>query len=148
MYLQTHEVCGIQQMENTMIAKESDNRLRVAVVEDNAPTCDMLSETLERFGHIPLIFNDGWTFLEALTGNYRTTEPDPFDIVLLDILLPGSISGIEVLNYLTLTRPKLPLVIVSALSSSDLTNIHEQFPKVKIVQKPFHLDNLRTAIEV
>lgn len=130
-----------------MTAKESKNRIRIGVVEDDPLTSGMLSETLERFGYMPFIYNDGWAFLEALTGNYHTTEPDPFDIVLLDILLPGSISGIEVLNYLYLTRPELPLVILSALSSEDLTNIKEQFPTIKILQKPFHLNDLRVYIE-
>ncbi len=130
-----------------MIAKESTSRMRVGVVEDDILTCGMLSETLERFGYTPFIYHDGWSFLEALTGNYHTTKPDPFDIVLLDILLPGSISGIEVLNYLYLTKPELPLIILSALSSDDLANIQEQFPHVKILQKPFHLNDLRVSIE-
>ena len=130
-----------------MIAKESKSCMRVGVVEDDILTCGMLSETIERFGHIPFIYHDGWSFLEALTGNYQTTESDPFDIVLLDILLPGSISGIEVLNYLHLTRPELPLVILSAINSQDLANIKEQFPDTKVLQKPFHLSDLRLAIE-
>ena len=130
-----------------MTAKESTSRMRVGVVEDDALTCGMLSETLERFGCIPFIYHDGWSFLETLTASYHTTKPDPFDIVLLVILLPGSISGIEVLNYLYLTRPELPLIVLSALGSNDLANIQKQFPSVKILQKPFHLNDLRVSIE-
>ncbi len=130
-----------------MTAKDSNCYMRVGVVEDDALTCSMLSETIERFGHIPFIYHDGWSFLEALTGNHQPTTSDPFDIVLLDILLPGSISGIEVLNYLHLTRPELPLVILSAIDRHDLANIHEQFPDTRVLQKPFHLSDLRIAIE-
>jgi DNA-binding response OmpR family regulator len=130
-----------------MRAREGKNRIRIGVVEDDSLVSGMLLESLERFGYMPFIFNDGWSFLEALNGNYQTIETKPFDIVLLDILLPGTISGIEVLQYLSLTRPELPLIILSALNKDDLKNIQEQYPKSKILQKPFRLSDLQASIE-
>ncbi len=130
-----------------MTAKERKSHLRIGVVEDDVLTCGMLSETLERFGHIPFIYNEGWPFLEDLVGKHETNELEPFDLILLDILLPGTVSGIEVLNYLSITKPKLPVVVLSALGSDDLANIKEQYPDVKILQKPFHLSALRALIE-
>jgi len=72
---------------------------------------------------------------------------DPFDIVLLDVVLPGSISGTEIINYLCGTWPELPLIIMSALNSMDIANIQRQFPEAVVLQKPFRIQALRVAIE-
>jgi len=142
-----HDAKTTRRGTESVTAKGSVNGMRVGVVEDDALICGMLSETLERFGHVPTIYREGWAFLEELTGNYTTTKPDPFDIVLLDVLLPGSISGVEIINYLCITRPELPLIVMSAINSTDLANIQDQFPEVKILQKPFRLQALRDSIE-
>jgi len=124
--------------------------MRIAVVEDNAAICTMLSNMLQLAGHVPAIYYEGWPFLDELTRNYHiddSKQPNLFDGVLLDVVLPGSISGTEIINYLYVTRPDLPLIVMSALNSSDLANIQRQFPEVTMLQKPFHLQELRVAIE-
>jgi len=121
--------------------------MRVAIVEDNASICTMLSTMLQLAGHVPAIYYDGWAFLDELTHNYYTKQPDPFNVVLLDVVLPGRISGTEIINYLCITRPDLSLIVMSALNETDLANIQQQFPGVTVVQKPFRVQALRVLIE-
>ena len=118
--------------------------MRVGVVEDDTLISDLLKETLQRLGHTPTFYPDGWSFLESL-NNDQTLEP--FDRMIVDVLLPGSISGHEVINYLRINRTQLPLVVISAIDSEDLRSIQRQFPGVKILHKPFHLHDLRIALE-
>jgi len=121
--------------------------MRVAIVEDNASICIMLSTMLQLAGHVSATYYDGWAFLDELTRNHYTKQPDPFDGVLLDVVLPGSISGTEIINYLCITRPSLPLIVMSALNNKDIENIRRQFPEVTVVQKPFHVQEVRKLIE-
>lgn len=118
--------------------------MRIGVIEDDPAISSLLSEILERLGHTAIMYSDGWTFLEAL-NNDQTLEP--FDRVIADVLLPGSISGHEVINYLRVSHPQLPIVVISAIDSEDLISIKRQFPGVTILHKPFHLHDLHVAIE-
>jgi DNA-binding response OmpR family regulator len=118
--------------------------MRIGVVEDDAYITDVLKETLQRLGYTPIFYPDGWSFLESL-NNDSTLEP--FDRMLVDVLLPGNISGHEVINYLRINRPHLPIVVISAIGSEDLKRVQKQFPGVKILHKPFHLHDLSVALE-
>lgn len=86
---------------------------RVLVVDDNASTLDLLSRRLRRDGHEVTSCDNGEGALELLAGS-------PYDLVLLDLLMPG-ISGIEVLRRIKAssdTAP-IPVIIVSALDEID-----------------------------
>jgi class 3 adenylate cyclase len=86
---------------------------RVLVVDDNASTLDLLSRRLRRDGHEVTSCDNGEGALELLEG----TE---FDLVLLDLLMPG-VSGIEVLRRIkgAPETAALPVIIVSALDEIE-----------------------------
>ncbi len=86
---------------------------RVLVVDDNVSTLDLLSRRLRRDGHEVTSCDNGEGALELLAGS-------PYDLVLLDLLMPG-VSGIEVLRRIKAsseTAP-IPVIIVSALDEID-----------------------------
>ncbi len=122
--------------------------IRVGVVEDDPLICGMLSETLEIFGYFPFIYRDAWDFIDALTAPSSVSAPGQFDVVLLDILLPGTLEGLEIINYLQTSRPELPLIVMSAINISNLNHIGTRFPRIKILHKPFRLQDLRAYIEM
>ncbi len=119
--------------------------MRIGVVEDDVFITDILKENLQRLGHTPVFYPDGWSFLESLNNDHTL---EPFDRMLVDVLLPGNISGHEVINYLRINRPQLPIVVISAIDSEDLQRVQKQFPGVKILHKPFHLHDLNIALEI
>ena len=86
---------------------------RVLVVDDNASTLDLLSRRLRRDGHEVTSCDNGEGALELLAGS-------PYDLVLLDLLMPG-ISGIEVLRRMKASSDtaSIPVIIVSALDEID-----------------------------
>jgi class 3 adenylate cyclase len=98
-------------------AKEADlaavQPSRILVVEDNASNRDLLSRRLQRQGHTVLQAEDG-TIALALV------EKEAFDLVLLDLMMPG-ISGYDVLALLK-SDPRfreIPVIMISALSELD-----------------------------
>jgi adenylate cyclase len=98
-------------------AKEADlaavQPSRILVVDDNASNRDLLSRRLQRQGHTVLRAEDG-TIALALV------EKEAFDLVLLDLMMPG-ISGYDVLALLK-SDPRfreIPVIMISALSELD-----------------------------
>lgn len=84
----------------------SDNEaVRVLVVDDLEANRAMLSRRLERRGFSTVMAEDGPTALKLLEG-------DNFDVVLLDIMMPG-MSGIEVLRELR-KHSTTPVIMLTA----------------------------------
>jgi len=86
---------------------------RLLVVDDNEMNRDMLSRRLERKGYTVLTAEDGHQALAML-------EAQPFDLVLLDIMMPG-IDGVEVLKRIRATKgpSELPVIMVTAKDGSE-----------------------------
>jgi len=78
------------------------------VVDDNEMNRDMLSRRLSRQGHTVVTAENGQKTLELI-------EQQPFDVILLDIMMPG-ISGIEVLKLIrqSYSASELPVIMVTA----------------------------------
>lgn len=86
---------------------------RLLVVDDNEMNRDMLSRRLKGKGYIVQVAEDGHQALDML-------GKDPFDLILLDIMMPG-ISGIDVLRVVrqTKSRADLPVIMATAKDQSD-----------------------------
>ncbi len=83
------------------------------VVDDNEMNRDMLGRRLQRQGYRVTMAVDGRQALEIMNR-------EPFDLVLLDIMLPV-MNGYEVLEELRAhqTLSQIPVIITTALDESD-----------------------------
>lgn len=86
---------------------------RILVVDDTPANRDMLSRRLARHGYDVGVAEDGETALRLLAGQ-------AFDLVLLDVMMPG-INGLDVLKTLRLTRAPtdLPVIMATAKTASE-----------------------------
>jgi len=66
--------------------------MHILVVEDDAGLARRIASTLTEAGHDPIIVHDGEKALDK-------TKAAPFDLIVLDIILPG-MDGFEVLRHL------------------------------------------------
>jgi sigma-B regulation protein RsbU (phosphoserine phosphatase) len=82
------------------------------VVDDDEANRDMLSRRLKQKGYSVAVAEDGTRAIELVRER-------PFDLVLLDVLMPG-LSGLEVLSELRQAYPatELPVIMATALTES------------------------------
>jgi DNA-binding response OmpR family regulator len=83
----------------------------VLVVDDEASNREILQRRLERAGYLVKAAQNGRQALKML-------ETQPFDLVLLDIMMPG-MSGLEVLDSIRSTRSLCDLPVIMATAQSD-----------------------------
>lgn len=126
-------------------AKDADLAgCRLLVVDDEEINRDLLQRRLERRGFHVAGAKDG---LDAL----RQVENESFDLVLLDIMLPG-IDGLEVLRRIRSkeAHQELPVVMVSAKDDSqgivEALNIGANDYITKPVDFPVVLARIRTHL--
>ena len=94
--------------------EETPKALRVALVEDDPRIQQLINAEITDEGHDCISFGSAEDFLEAIGTN-------TFDLVLLDLMLPG-MDGLTCLQQLQLnaeTKPALRVVIVTALNDDD-----------------------------
>lgn len=85
--------------------------VRILVVEDESSLRDGIGDLLMGDGHVVTAVGDGVAGLEA---GLR----DPFDLVVLDLMLPG-LDGMEVCRRLRAARPGMPILMLTARGSED-----------------------------
>jgi class 3 adenylate cyclase len=105
---------------------------RVLVVDDNEANRDLLARRVRRQGHTVTIAEDGERALELM-------RQEPFDLVLLDIMMP-KMNGYQVLEYLN-ADPNLrhiPVIVISALD--DINSVVEciELGAEDYLPKPFN----------
>jgi two-component system, OmpR family, response regulator len=85
---------------------------RVLVVEDDAKTANEIKADLA---------DHGFEVEHAATGREGLLKAaaDPYDVIVLDRMLPGGIDGLGVLSTLRAAGVDAPVLILSALSAVD-----------------------------
>ena len=104
---------------------------------------------LQLSGHTVSTHTVGLSLLDELLAEQSAETPLPYDLVIVDILLPGTLSGLAVINSIRQNIPPetLPIIVVSAASQHQLEQIRERFPDVQVLQKPFPMKTLLELIE-
>jgi two-component system NtrC family sensor kinase len=66
-----------------------------------------------------------------------------YNLVFSDILMPGTVGGLELARIVREHHPELPVLLTSGYSQSAQEAVREGF---SIVQKPYDLHELSTAV--
>jgi DNA-binding response OmpR family regulator len=108
---------------------------RILVVEDEAHLAEGLAFNLEAEGH------EVETVAEGPAAVERMASDPPFDLVVLDLMLPG-MSGFEVARRVRATGNYVPILILTAKDDpSDVVRGIEEGAD-DYLTKPFKLDEL------
>ena len=116
--------------------------MRILIAEDNAVNRKVTAKILSRAGHIPVLVDNGDAALDAL-------EQDQFDLVLLDVNMPGT-SGIEVVKlhrFAHMDEPRLPMLALTADATTETRARCEEAGMDGYITKPVEAAKLLQVIE-
>ena len=114
-------------------------RLHVWIVDDDASIRWVLERALQGGGLAPRSFESAEAALDALRGEVP-------DVLLTDIRMPGQ-SGLELLRKIRATRPRLPVIVMTA--QSDLGNAVSAYEggAFEYLPKPFDIDQVVDLVQ-
>lgn len=111
----------------------------VLVLEDETDVRQTLCEQLHELGYLTLEAESGQQALAMLDAS-----PD-IGIFISDLMLPGTISGAEVIQQVRARFPAMPILLISG---QDLRPAqHSQLPDVEQLRKPFTRVQLAQALQ-
>ncbi|HDR2754144.1 ATP-binding protein [Enterobacter cloacae] len=116
----------------------ADSDRLVLVLEDESDVRQTLCEQLHQLGYLTLEAESGEQALKMLNAS-----PD-IGLFISDLMLPGGLSGAEVINQVRTQFPQLPVLL---MSGQDLRPAHNpQLPDVALLRKPFTRVQLAQAL--
>ena len=102
---------------------------RILVVEDDPDTRMMFGKLVDIAGHDIAFANNGWEALLLL-------ENDSFELILLDLMMPGMDGGTFLKILRNGSRHKdIPVIVITAMDAADTAKKIENSAVVAVLQK-------------
>jgi CheY-like chemotaxis protein len=111
---------------------------RILVVEDNQEIGEFGAQLLQELGYATAWASDAAAALERLAS-----DPDDFDLVFTDIVMPGGMNGIELARAIRNRYRRLPVVLTSGYSDALVQGEGSEFP---LLRKPYSAESLSHLI--
>jgi len=116
---------------------------RVLVVDDLEPVRTVISRSLAMLGYTADTARDGAQAVSLFTEN-----PALYALALVDVRLPGNMSGVDVVRELRRIRPEIPAILTSGYSLGEsMIDSFARVDSVEFLQKPFKLAALASAVQ-
>ncbi len=116
--------------------------MKVLIVDDNEDITDMLSKFLKSKGFDVVVINDPWE-------GVRHIQKEQFDVILLDIAMPG-FSGLQIIATLAtddvLKDQNIFLFSANLACENQIKDLLRRDGINGCLKKPMKLDELLTAI--
>ena len=112
--------------------------MRVLVVDDDYYCAEQVSSLARREGIEVRVLNN-------LTEAVRTLMAEEYDLLLLDMHLPG-LNGVTALPLLNEVAPRTPVILLAMQPSAASTNQLLQAGVFRVLEKPLVRETLLTAI--
>ena len=126
------------QQESMAISK------RVLIMDDDNIVLKTVKRMLTRLEHQVTTASEG----QEVVNIYRQAldQGDPFEAVVLDLIVVGGIGGLETAELLLKLDPQAKLIISSGYSNNPVMVDYRKYGFVAAIIKPFTMNNLNDAI--
>ncbi len=115
-------------------------KLRVLVVDDDPATRYLVNKKLEKAEYEVQTAKDGADAVNIISESY-------FDVVLTDLMMPGEIDGIGVLDAAKEKDRHMEVILVTAYASVENAVVAMKKGAADYIQKPINFDELMIKLE-
>ncbi len=118
----------------------AERSLRVLLMDDDSLVREVGTMMLERAGHTVSTVVDG----DEMLAEYQAARVrrQPFDVVIMDLTIPGGKGGKEAIQGLLAIDPDAKAIVASGYASDPILANHREFGFAGKLTKPFRLHDL------
>ena len=117
---------------------------RILLMDDEELIKKATGRMLKKMGYEVEFASDG---LEAIDKYVKAINSSPFDLVIMDLTIPGGMGGSEAIKILKSIDPNVKAVVSSGYSNDPVMSDYKKFGFRDIVKKPYRLEVLSNTIE-
>lgn len=115
--------------------RRSDKVLRVLMVEDDVLVASVVVAALEHASHTVLLCRTADEARALLELGQRV------DVLFTDVMMPGSMTGLELIAWCKEHRPELPALVATGYSARPTEGVW------KVLRKPYTIEDLLDALD-
>ncbi len=118
---------------------------RILIMDDEIVICRVTSRMLEKIGFSVETALDGKTALDL----YRqaSSEGEPYDLVIMDLTIPGGMGGKELIRELLSFNPKARAIASSGYAEDPVMANYSEHGFKGIIAKPYNMNKLYEVID-
>ncbi len=139
-HIPVHETEKIPEHQETgQKDRITEKSMSILVMDDEEPIRNLLKIMLSKMGHHVVTVPDGKRAVEEYSRK-------KFDLVILDITIPGGMGGIETIQELKEKDPEVKALVSSGYSNSPVLSEYGSYGFSGALTKPFLMKDLKKAI--
>jgi CheY-like chemotaxis protein len=117
---------------------------RVLLMDDDVEVADVARDMLESLGCSVEVASSGTAAIEQFRDAEAT---QPFDLVILDLTVPGGMGGRDTVPHIRQIRHDVPVVVTSGYADDSVLAHYGEYGFDGVLPKPFGIADLRKALE-
>ena len=129
----------IIQVEDKANIKHSGNG-KILIMDDQESILKMVGRMLNFMGYDTVFTTDGAQAIDIYNEAYQSQKP--FDVVILDLTVPGGMGGVQVISELLKIDPKVKAVVSSGYSNDPIMSNYEEYGFCGVIPKPYSKNQL------
>lgn len=118
---------------------------RALLMDDDAAVSEVASDMLQSLGYSTTTAIHGQEAIDRIAA--AEAEGTPYDLVILDLTVPGGMGGKETVPHLRALNPDLAIVVTSGYADNGVLSDYTKYGFDGVLPKPFSIADLRVTIE-
>ena len=128
------------------ISALSTGRGAILLMDDEAAILASTGKLLEELGYRVDTARHGAEAMEKYRLSMELNQP--FDLVIMDLTIPGGMGGLETLERLREINPNVRALVSSGYSSDRIMADYERYGFFGVIAKPYRLEDLAHAVKM
>jgi PAS domain S-box-containing protein len=113
---------------------------KVLVMDDEDSIREMMGDILSSYGYAVDFARNGEEAISLYQDN-------AYDVVILDLTIPGGMGGKETMKELLVIDPNVKVIVSSGYSSDPIMSDYKQYGFRDVIAKPYRIEELEEVIE-
>jgi len=126
-------------------AQRSERHGKVLVLDDEEVICELITYTLTSLGYTVAECHEGKTALKMYEEARNSGQP--FDLVIMDLTIPGGMGGREAVQELKKIDPGAKAIVSSGYAMDPIMTQCKEYGFCGSISKPFDLVQLEQAVQ-
>ena len=117
---------------------------RVLIMDDEEMVRHVAGEMLNKLGYSVGFARDGAEAIELYKSAKESDQP--FDVVIMDLTIPGGMGGIEAMQQLTDLYPGIKAIVSSGYSDDQVMADYQKYGFAGVLIKPYKINQMSESI--